>query len=49
MSTLNRKAQPKVLTNFYKPKQRIEARERGNATIIACIIVIIVVALIRGL
>lgn len=49
MTTLNRSRQPKTLTNFYKPKERIEARKRSDATIVACIVVIVIVALIRGL
>ena len=47
MTTLNRNRQPKTLTNFYKPKERIEARKRSDVTIIFCIAVIIVVALVR--
>ena len=48
MTTLNRNRQPKTLTNFYKPKERIEARKRSDATIIFCIVVIVIVALVRG-
>ncbi len=46
---LNRARDPKTITSFYKPKERIEARKRGDLTIIVCIIAIIVVALVRGL
>ncbi len=46
---LNRTRDPKTITSFYKPKERIEARKRGDLTIIVCIIAIIVVALVRGL
>jgi hypothetical protein len=38
-----------MITNFYKPKERIEARKRSDVTIIVCIAVIIVVALVRWL
>jgi hypothetical protein len=39
------------MTSFYKPKERIEARRRSDATIVFCIvvIVIVIVALVRGL
>jgi hypothetical protein len=37
-----------MITSFYKPKERIEARKRSDATILLCIVVIIVVALVRG-
>jgi hypothetical protein len=46
---LNRASDPKTITSFYKPKERIEARKRSDVTIILCIAVIIVVALVRGL
>ena len=46
---INRASDPKTITSFYKPKERIEARKRSDATIILCIAVIIVVALVRGL
>jgi hypothetical protein len=46
---LNRARDPKTITSFYKPKERIEARKRSDVTIILCIAVIIVVALVRGL
>jgi glycosylphosphatidylinositol transamidase (GPIT) subunit GPI8 len=46
---LNRASDPKTITSFYKPKERIEARKRSDVTIIVCIVVIIVVALVRGL
>jgi hypothetical protein len=49
MTTLNRKTQAKTYANFYKPKQRIEARKRSDATIVICIVVIAIVALVRGL
>jgi hypothetical protein len=49
MTTLNRKSQPKTYGNFYKPKERIEVRKRSDVTIVICIAVIIVVALVRGL
>lgn len=49
MSALNRRGQPKTYANFYKPKERIEARKRSDVTIVVCIAVIIVVALVRGL
>jgi hypothetical protein len=45
---LNRARDPKTITSFYKPKERIEARKRSDVTIILCIAVIIVVALVRG-
>jgi hypothetical protein len=48
MTTLNRKTQAKTYTSFYKPKQRIEARRRSDATIVFCIVVIVIVALVRG-
>jgi len=48
MTTLNRKTQAKTYANFYKPKQRIEARKRSDATIVFCIAVIVIVALVRG-
>ena len=46
---INRASDPKTLTSFYKPKERIEARKRSDVTIVVCIAVIIVVALVRGL
>ena len=46
---INRASDPKTITSFYKPKERIEARKRSDVTIIVCIVVIIVVALVRGL
>ncbi len=46
---INRASDPKTITSFYKPKERIEARKRSDVTIILCIAVIIVVALVRGL
>ena len=46
---INRASDPKTITSFYKPKERIEARKRSDVTIIFCIAVIIVVALVRGL
>ena len=46
---LNRASDPKTITSFYKPKERMEARKRSDVTIIFCIVVIIVVALVRGL
>jgi hypothetical protein len=46
---INRASDPKTITSFYKPKERIEARKRSDVTIIVCIIAIIVVALVRGL
>ena len=46
---LNRARDPKTITSFYKPKERIEARKRSDVTIVICIAVIIVVALVRGL
>ena len=46
---INRASDPKTITNFYKPKERIEARKRSDVTIVICIAVIIVVALVRGL
>jgi hypothetical protein len=46
---LDRASDPRTITNFYKPKERIEARKRSDATILLCIVVIIVVALVRGL
>lgn len=49
MNALNRKGQPKTYGNFYKPKERIEARRRSDATIVLCIAVIAIVALVRGL
>lgn len=49
MTTLNRKTQAKTYANFYKPKERIEARKRSDVTIVVCIVIIIVVALVRGL
>ena len=49
MTALNRKGQPKTYSSFYKPKERIEARKRSDVTIVICIAVIIVVALVRGL
>jgi hypothetical protein len=45
---LNRASDPKTITSFYKPKERIEARKRSDVTIVICIVVIIVVALVRG-
>lgn len=48
MTALNRKSQPKTYGNFYKPKERIEARRRSDATIVFCIVVIVIVALVRG-
>ena len=48
MTTLNRKTQAKTYANFYKPKQRIEARRRSDATIVFCIVVVVIVALVRG-
>jgi hypothetical protein len=45
---INRASDPKTITSFYKPKERIEARKRSDVTIIVCIAVIIVVALVRG-
>jgi hypothetical protein len=45
---LNRASDPKTITSFYKPKERIEARKRSDVTIVVCIAVIIVVALVRG-
>jgi hypothetical protein len=45
---INRASDPKTITSFYKPKERIEARKRSDATILLCIVVIIVVALVRG-
>lgn len=48
MTTLNRKTQAKTYANFYKPKERIEARRRSDATIVFCIVVIVIVALVRG-
>ena len=44
---INRASDPKTITSFYKPKERIEARKRSDVTIIFCIAVIIVVALVR--
>jgi hypothetical protein len=38
-----------MITSLYKPKEQIETRRRGDWTIMACIVVIIVVALVRGL
>jgi hypothetical protein len=49
VTALNRKGQPKTYGNFYKPKERIEARRRSDATIVFCIAVIVIVALVRGL
>jgi hypothetical protein len=49
MTTLNRKTQAKTYANFYKPKQRIEARKRSDATIVISIVIIAIVALVRGL
>jgi hypothetical protein len=46
---LNRASDPKTITSFYKPKERIEARKRSDATIVICIAVIVIVALVRGL
>jgi hypothetical protein len=46
---INRASDPKTITSFYKPKERIKARKRSDATIVFCIAVIIVVALVRGL
>ena len=46
---VNRATEPKTFTNFYKPKQRVEARSRSNATIVVCIVFIIVVTIARGL
>jgi hypothetical protein len=48
MTTLNRKTQAKTYANFYKPKERIEARRRSDVTIVFCIAVIVIVALVRG-
>lgn len=48
MTTLNRKTQAKTYANFYKPKERIEARRRSDVTIVFCIVVIVIVALVRG-
>ena len=48
MTTLNRKTQAKTYANFYKPKQRIEAQRRSDVTIVICIVVIAIVALVRG-
>jgi hypothetical protein len=45
---INRASDPKVITSFYKPKERIEARRRGDWTIMACIAVIIIVGFVRG-
>jgi len=45
---LDRANDPRMITSFYKPKERIEARKRSDATILLCIVVIIVVALVRG-
>jgi hypothetical protein len=45
---INRASDPKTITSFYKPKERIEARKRSDVTIVVCIAVIIVVALVRG-
>ena len=46
---INRASDPKTITSFYKPKERIEARKRSDVTIVVCIAVIIVVALVREL
>lgn len=46
---INRASDPKTITSFYKPKERIEARKRSDVTIVVCIAIIIVVALVRGL
>jgi hypothetical protein len=46
---INRASDPRTITSFYKPKERIEARKRSDVTIIVCIAVIIVVALVRWL
>jgi hypothetical protein len=45
---VNRARDPKMITSFYKPKERIEARRRGDWTIMACIAVIIMVGIVRG-
>lgn len=45
---INRASDPKTITSFYKPKERIEARKRSDVTIVVCIAIIIVVALVRG-
>jgi hypothetical protein len=46
---LNRARDPKTITSFYKPKQRIEAQRRSDVTIVFCIVIIVIVALVRGL
>ena len=46
---INRASDPKTITSFYKPKERIEARKRSDLTIRLCIAVIVIVALVRGL
>lgn len=46
---VNRESDPKTITSFYKPKQRIEAQRRSDVTIILCIVIIVIVALVRGL
>ena len=46
---MNRKAQPKTYSSFYKPKERIAVQRRSDWTIVACIVVIIIVAIVRGL
>ena len=45
---INRASDPKTITSFYKPKERIEARKRSDWTVIACIAVIIMVGFVRG-
>ena len=49
MTALNRKSQPKTYSSFYKPKERIDVQRRSDATIVVCIVVIVIVALVRGL
>lgn len=46
---VNRRSDPKTITSFYKPKQRIEAQRRSDVTIVFCIVIIVIVALVRGL
>jgi len=45
---LDRANDPKTITSFYKPKERIEARERSDWTILACVAVIVLVGIVRG-
>jgi len=46
---IERGSNPKTYSSFYKPRERFEARKRSDRTIIACIVVIVIVAIVRGL